>query len=283
MDKLNFLEKPDFPLSSTWLDKQYQITRQLADSIASMVMSNPTFAGKRAVIYSGCEVNSTQISSGYIVFDGVLYQFRSGEIAQYLVLKRKHQIVTVGVEEYTPYEEYWVEMSSGSTGSDVISAIAWNEVLRYNRLINSKFDKANVAQGLGTSEDMVVSQAYLNGVIGWETAWQSVPIVSESDTIDPTSTIYAKRDATGGVHLKLNLRRKFSPQYEPIAYLPFRPDQDSLALIVVRYSYEAMPSTVACLSIDYRHSDNRSALNEDGGLPDNDWYRGYAYYKSKLT
>ncbi|MGL4956566.1 MAG: hypothetical protein ACRC9X_05255 [Bacteroidales bacterium] len=131
MDKLNFLEKPDFPLSSTWLDKQYQITRQLADSIAGMVMSNPANAGERAVIYSGCEVNDTQISSGYIVFDGVLYQFRSGEVAQYLVLKRKPQTVIIGVEEYTPYEEYWLEMSSSSTGSEVISAIAWSEVLRY--------------------------------------------------------------------------------------------------------------------------------------------------------
>ena len=51
MDVLNFIEKPNFPLASTWLDKQYQITSQLADSIAKMIMQDARFAGKQKVIF----------------------------------------------------------------------------------------------------------------------------------------------------------------------------------------------------------------------------------------
>ncbi|MGL4907929.1 MAG: hypothetical protein ACRC3G_01180 [Bacteroidales bacterium] len=212
---MNFTEKPNFPLASTWLDKQYQISRQLADSAASMVLTHPLYAGKRAVIYSGCEANGAEIGSGYIVYDGVLQQFRASTDKPYLVLRRASQKVTVGIEEYTPYVEYWLELSDTEIGADVVSSVAWSEVVRYSSLTME-----NIAQELGDAADKVVSQAALNELIGFETPLQKFSV--------GIGKVQLKKDAIGNVHLYFMEISGFS-EFQTFFLLPdgFRPQAES--------------------------------------------------------
>jgi hypothetical protein len=136
MDILKFTEKTSFPLASTWLDKQYQITSQLADSIAKMVMQDSRYVGKQAVIFSGCNVNSNVVSAGYIVFNGTLYQFKQSNVATYLVLKKQVSTIVVGNETYAPYENWWLELSNSNAGADVVSSVTWSSAVRFSTLPN---------------------------------------------------------------------------------------------------------------------------------------------------
>lgn len=132
MYKLNFIDESSYPLASTWLDGFYQNTSMLASSIAQMVLGDGRFAVDDAVIFGGCQEADGVVSDGYIVFGGNLYKFKQSLTAQYLVLKQKQFQVTVGVTNYTPMEEYWLELSTSSTGEGVQASILWSAVRRYD-------------------------------------------------------------------------------------------------------------------------------------------------------
>lgn len=162
MDKLNYIELPDFPLASTWLDKDFKVTEQIADSIVQMVLQDGRFTANDAVIFSGCKYNADTsiVSSGYIVFNGNLYQFKESNLNWYLVLKSDVKQVVIGNTTYKPYTNWWLELALNTSGTS--GGIVWSSVKRFDE----------------------------------STAWVDIPITAE---VDPESELKYRINRRGDV------------------------------------------------------------------------------------
>ena len=134
MKRLNFVEKADFPLSSTWLDMLHKNNEELASVIVSLV-------GGDNRIVAGMEIGDDgYCSDGYFVLNGKLYQFRRSLLAAYIVVKSTPIQVQVGSETYTPAVDEWCEFSSTNAGFGIYYRVEdFQTILRvnYNEIINA--------------------------------------------------------------------------------------------------------------------------------------------------
>lgn len=119
MNTINFLEKPNFPLSSDVLDfmqKAYLLLQKFAG-----------FGGNRYIL-AGCTETGNSVSDGYIVIDGEVMPFTGGTKQSQIIVVTESKNITAFGETYQGYTSRYARFGTGSP------MYSWADFQRINNL-----------------------------------------------------------------------------------------------------------------------------------------------------
>jgi hypothetical protein len=127
MNKINFLEKADFPMDSNTMDFLQNMTKFAAE-LAKLGGDN--------YILSGCEETGDTVADGLIVCDGELLRFRGGTKSDRVHIKSETTQVNNAGEIYNAYTERWVGfVDSGLLWNNIEdSSLLWSDFRRIKNL-----------------------------------------------------------------------------------------------------------------------------------------------------
>lgn len=123
------LDQSDLAITSTMLEF-------MQDSLAEL--QKLSAIGSDNYILSGCVVNGSSVSAGYVVVNGELLEFKAGNLSAYFLIRETETEVAIQEGSYTKITRY-AEFGTGG------GQIAWSSLIRIknNEELEALIDDAN--------------------------------------------------------------------------------------------------------------------------------------------